>query len=111
MKLSLATPTPEVEIPIPVALLSGIFLDRLHKAARLGYDGIELMVVRPQELSAQEIRTQVSTAGLAIAAVASGAIYMLDKLSLLASEREVGLRSLAGLGRVSGSGMRTTWRT
>jgi sugar phosphate isomerase/epimerase len=97
MKLSLATPTPEIEVPIPVALLSGTFLDRLHKAARLGYDGIELMVLRPQELSAQEIGAQVSRAGLEIAAVASGAIYMLDKLSLLASESEVSRQAVARL--------------
>jgi sugar phosphate isomerase/epimerase len=97
MKLSLATPTPEVEVPIPVALLSGTFPDRLQKAARLGYDGIELMVVRPQELSAQEIRAQVSQAGLEVAAVASGAIYMLDKLSLLASEQEVSRQAAARL--------------
>jgi sugar phosphate isomerase/epimerase len=97
MKLSLATPTPEIEVPIPVALLSGTFLDRLRKAARLGYDGIELMVLRPQELSAQEIRLQVSQAGLEIAAVASGAIYMLDKLSLLTSEQETSRQAVARL--------------
>jgi sugar phosphate isomerase/epimerase len=97
MKLSLATPTPEIEVPIPVALLSGTFPDRLQKAARLGYDGIELMVVRPQELSAQEIKVQVSQASLEVAAIASGAIYMLDKLSLLASEPEVGWQALARL--------------
>jgi sugar phosphate isomerase/epimerase len=97
MKLSLATPTPEVEVPIPVALLSGTFPDRLQKAARLGYDGMELMVVRPQELSAQEIRMQVSKAGLEIAAVASGAIYMLDRLSLLASAQEVSRQAVARL--------------
>ena len=46
MKLALATPTPEVEVPVPVALLSGTFEERLQKAARLGYDGVELLVVR-----------------------------------------------------------------
>jgi sugar phosphate isomerase/epimerase len=97
MKLSLAIPTPEIEVPIPVALLSGTFPHRLQKAAGLGYDGVELMVVRPQELSAQEIKVQASQAGLEIAAIASGAIYMLDKLSLLASEPEVSRQALARL--------------
>lgn len=97
MKLSLATPTPEVEVPIPVALLSGTFSSRLQKAARLGYDGIELMVVRPEKLSAQEIRAQVSKTGLEIAAVASGAIYMADSLSLLASSPEVSQQAAARL--------------
>jgi sugar phosphate isomerase/epimerase len=97
MKLSLATPTPEVEVPIPVALLSGTFSSRLQKAARLGYDGIELMVVRPEKLSAQGIRVQVSKTGLEIAAVASGAIYMADSLSLLASSPEVSQQAAARL--------------
>lgn len=89
MKLALATPTPEVEIPIPVALLSGTFSERLQKAARLGYDGVELMVVRPGQLDARAIHTQISESGLAVVAIASGAIYLLDKLTLLASDVEV----------------------
>ncbi len=89
MKLALATPTPEVEIPIPVALLSGTFSERLQKAARLGYDGVELMVVRPGQLDARAIHTQISESGLAVVAIASGAIYLVDKLTLLASDVEV----------------------
>jgi sugar phosphate isomerase/epimerase len=89
MKLALATPTPEVEIPIPVALLSGTFSERLQKAARLGYDGVELMLVRPGQLDARAIHTQLSESGLAVVAIASGAIYLVDKLTLLASDVEV----------------------
>jgi sugar phosphate isomerase/epimerase len=89
MKLALATPTPEVEIPIPVALLSGTFSERLQKAARLGYDGVELMLVRPGQLDARAIHTQLSESGLAVVAIASGAIYLVDKLTLLASYVEV----------------------
>lgn len=89
MKLALATPTPEVETPIPVALLSGTFSERLQKAARLGYDGVELMVVRPGQLDARAIHTQISESGLAVVAIASGAIYLVDKLTLLASDVEV----------------------
>ncbi|UCC87049.1 MAG: sugar phosphate isomerase/epimerase [Anaerolineales bacterium] len=89
MKLALATPTPEVEIHIPVALLSGTFSERLQKAARLGYDGVELMVVRPGQLDARAIHTQISESGLAVVAIASGAIYLVDKLTLLASDVEV----------------------
>jgi sugar phosphate isomerase/epimerase len=89
MKLALATPTPEVETPVPVALLTGTFADRMQKAAHLGYDGVELMVVRPDELDMHEIRIQVSIVGLEVAAVATGAIYMTDKVTLLASDPEV----------------------
>ena len=93
MKLALATPTPEVTTPIPVALLTGSFGERMQKAARLGYDGVELMVVRPDELRVDQIHTQVSKVGLEVAAIASGAIYMTDKVSLLASDPEVSRRA------------------
>lgn len=89
MKLALATPTPEVITPIPVALLSGAFAERMQKAAHLGYDGVELMVVRPAELNVGEIQAQVSAAGLEVAAIATGAIYLADKLTLLASDPEL----------------------
>ncbi len=93
MKLALATTTPEVKTPIPVALLTGSFGERMQKAARLGYDGVELMVVRPDELRVDDIHTQVSKVGLEVAAIASGAIYMTDKVSLLASDPEVSRRA------------------
>jgi len=89
MKLALATPTPEVKTTVPVALLSGTFGERMQKAARLGYDGVELMVVRPDELPVGRIHDQISKAGLEVAAIATGAIYMTDKVTLLASDPEV----------------------
>jgi sugar phosphate isomerase/epimerase len=97
MKLAPAITTPEVEMVVPVALLSGSFAERLQKAARLGYDGVELMVVRPGELNADEIGTQVSKLGLEVASIASGAIYMVDKLTLLASDAEVSRQAEARL--------------
>ncbi|GAB4540369.1 MAG: 5-keto-L-gluconate epimerase [Anaerolineae bacterium] len=97
MKLSLATPTPEVKTTVPVALLSGTFAERLQKAARLGYDGVELMVVRPHELSASETRAQLSRAGLEVAAIATGAIYMTDRVTLLASDPEVSRQAVSRL--------------
>ena len=97
MKLSLATPTSEVQTPIPVALLSGTFADRLQKAAHLGYDGVELMVVRPDELRANEVHTQLSKVGLKVAAIATGAIYLVDKVTLLASDPEVSSRAVKRL--------------
>jgi sugar phosphate isomerase/epimerase len=93
MKLALATPTPEVMAPVPVALLSGTFSERMKKAARLGYDGVELLVVRPDDLSADEIRAQVSDASLEVAAIGTGAIYLVDKVTLLASDRETSHRA------------------
>jgi sugar phosphate isomerase/epimerase len=97
MKLALATPTPEVMIPIPVALLSGTFAERMQKAAGLGYDGVELLAVRPDELKADEIRAQVSEAGLEVAAIGTGAIYLVDKITLLAPDSEISRRAAARL--------------
>ena len=97
MKLALATQTSEVEVPVPVALLSGTFEERLQKAACLGYDGVELLVVRPDELSAKEISVQVSKVGLEVAAIGTGAVYLVDKLTLLASDPEVSRRATARL--------------
>ena len=97
MKLALAIVTPEVNAAVPVALLSGAFAERLEKAARLGYDGVELMVLRPSELDVNDIRTQLSQWGLGVAAIASGAMYAVDKLTLLASDAEVSRQAVARL--------------
>jgi 5-keto-L-gluconate epimerase len=83
MKLSVVLSTPEVQAPVPVALLSGPFAERLDKAVQLGYQGVELMVLHPADLDAADIAAQVSGCGLEIAAIASGAIAMLDRLTLL----------------------------
>jgi len=97
MKLAFATPTPEVNAPVPVALFSGSFSERLEKAAGLCYDGVELMVARPDEVDAAAIRAQVAGLGLEIAAIASGAVYMVDKLTLLATDADVSRRAAARL--------------
>jgi sugar phosphate isomerase/epimerase len=90
MKLSVVTTTPEVQAYVPVALLRGSFAERLEKAVQLGYAGVELMALRPADLDGADIAAQVSYCGLEIAAVASGAITMLDKLTLLARAPETG---------------------
>lgn len=87
LRLAVVTSTPEVRAAVPVALLVGTFAQRLEKAAGLGYDGVELMVVRPDELDAAGIAAQVSKYRLEIAAVASGAITTIDRLMLLAQDR------------------------
>jgi sugar phosphate isomerase/epimerase len=88
MKLALATHTPEVKVAPPVALLSGSFSERLEKAQRLGYDGVELMTAQPGELNPRELGLQLRACSLQVAAVASGPIFMVDGLTLLASSPE-----------------------
>ncbi len=97
MKLAVVASTPEVQVQIPVALLAGTFAERLQKAAQLGYDGIELMVVRPDELDADDIAAQISKHGLQIAAVASGGISFADKLTLLAIDPDTSRRAVERL--------------
>jgi len=94
VNLSLAIHTPDVRTPPPVALLSGTFVERLGKARRLGYDGVELMVARPAELDSAWLLSQVREAGLKIPAVASGPVFMQDHLTLLADSPET-MRSAA----------------
>ncbi len=97
MKLAVVTSTPEVQTQIPVALLAGTFAERMQKAVHLGYDGVELMIVRPHELDVDEIRTHVSQRGLQVAAVASGGIGFVDKLTLLNADADVSRRAVERL--------------
>lgn len=97
MKLALATETPEVTVRPPVALLSGTFPERLEKAQRFGYDGVELMVARPEELDGRELRAQLRSHSLEAAAVASGPAFMQDRLTLLSSSIETSRQAAARL--------------
>jgi 5-keto-L-gluconate epimerase len=91
LKLSLAIPTPEVQAPIPVALLAGSFAQRLEKAAQLGYDGVELMVLQPEALDVADIRARFSSCGLQPAAIGSGALALVERVTLLAASRAASL--------------------
>jgi sugar phosphate isomerase/epimerase len=97
VKLAVVTSTPEVQLRIPVALLTGTFAERMQKAAQLGYDGVELMIVHPAELNAEEIRAAVLQQGLQVAAVASGGNAFVDKLTLLNADDEVSRRAAVRL--------------
>jgi sugar phosphate isomerase/epimerase len=97
VKLALATPAPEVTAAPPVALLSGVFTERLEKAQRLGVEGLELMVARPAELDGRELHAQLKTHGLEAAAIASGPIFMQDQLTLLASSNAAAEEAAARL--------------
>jgi 5-keto-L-gluconate epimerase len=105
MKLAVSIHTPEVPSVPPVALFCGSFEERLEKAKSLGYDGVELMVARPSELDPSDLRAGLASAGLEAAAISSGPIYLVERMSLLAessevrkqaAERLIGLVDLAG---------------
>ena len=97
MKLALAISTPEIKTTVPVALLSGAFNERLRKAADLGYEGVELMAARPNELDSASLRKELVQYGLEAVAIGSGAIAMLDQLTLLAPEEALRARAIQRL--------------
>ncbi len=97
LKVSLAIATPDVNIDLPVALLKGTFEERLEKAFRLGYNGVELMVARPAHLNAAEISQLIKSRALQVSAVSSGAVYMMDRLTLLAADKSTSSRAGARL--------------
>ena len=97
MKLSLAVTTPEIEVGVPVALLTGSFEERIGKAARLGYDGVELMSARPADVNEADLKKILNNSGLEAAAISTGAVYMTDRLTLLAEDPDVSRRAEARL--------------
>ena len=99
MKLSLAIQTSDVPFQIPVALLCGSLDEKLHKAAALGADGVELMCYAPASLDAELLRARLEDNGLEVAAVASGGLGV-GKITLLhpdAQIRELARSRLADL--------------
>jgi sugar phosphate isomerase/epimerase len=95
MKISIVITTPEVRVQPLLALLSGTFHEKLAKVARLGYDGVELMVVDPAQLDVQAVRAAVDGAGLEVPAIGTGALFLNEKLSLLAPDEKISRRALA----------------
>lgn len=97
LKLSLAIASPEIGVPLPVALLAGTFAERLQRAAALGYDGVELFVARPAELDSAAICRQLSMFGLTVSALGTGALPLLEGLTLLAPDERVRQNAFARL--------------
>ena len=93
MKLATVVTTPEVPAPVPVALLTGTFAERLEKAASLGYDGVELMALDPDQFDVAVVERQIRDSGLEVAAIGTGAQYLVDRLTLIAGDRETEVRA------------------
>jgi 5-keto-L-gluconate epimerase len=89
MKLSVAITTPEVSAPVSVALLAGSWEEKLEKAARFGFDGVELMAVEPRTLDLAAVLQALRAYGLEAAAIASGAIFAATGISLLAKDASI----------------------
>lgn len=88
MKKALLIHGPDIP-SAPLALLSGTFVEKLHKAANLGYDGIELMVRDPLVLDWQDMYAQILQAGLTVPQIVTGELYGADGLCLATADENV----------------------
>ncbi len=88
MKLAATTVTAEVPVPVPVSLFNGAFSAKAARAAALGYQGLELLVLDPDRLSSEQIKQVLFAHNLEIAALGTGAQLFVDKLSLIAGDAE-----------------------
>lgn len=97
MKLATCVQTDEVPVAIPVALLDGSFAEKIDKAARLGFEGLELMTTGPISLDVEAIRVQIEDAGLQVAAISTGALAFALGLTLLSEDPGVPRKALTRL--------------
>jgi sugar phosphate isomerase/epimerase len=73
----------------PLALLSGTFEEKAHKAAKLGYDGIELMVRDPIGLDWPYVKRTLEGAGLQTPQVVTGELFGADGLRLVTPDEDL----------------------
>lgn len=73
----------------PLALLSGTFEEKAEKAARLGYDGIELMVRDPAGLDWPAVKHTLDSAGLGVPQVVTGELFGADGLCLVTADQDL----------------------
>jgi sugar phosphate isomerase/epimerase len=76
-------------VPVPVALLSGTFSERLDKAVALGCDGLEFMVLDPDQLDVSELAREIRARELEVTAIGTGIQLFIDGLTLLAEDATI----------------------
>ncbi|MGE4284738.1 MAG: sugar phosphate isomerase/epimerase family protein [Clostridia bacterium] len=87
MKLAYSVPTPDSNVPL--LAFCGDFKEDVKIIKELGYDGIELLVRNPRELSIVEITKVIERHNLQVAAVGTSPMQAQDKLTLLNSDSKV----------------------
>jgi sugar phosphate isomerase/epimerase len=93
MKTGLVICGPDVAYG-PLALLSGSFEEKAAKAARLGYDGIELMVRDPARLDWPAVKAALDAYSLGIGQIVTGELFGADGLALVTPDQALHLRAL-----------------
>jgi 5-keto-L-gluconate epimerase len=73
----------------PLALLSGTFEEKIAKAARLGYRGIEFMVRDPAGLDWPGIKSTIQNANLEVPQVVTGELFGADGLCLVTADDDL----------------------
>jgi len=81
----------------PLALLSGTFEEKAAKAARLGYDGVELMVRDPAGLDWPAVKATLDANGLGVGQIVTGELFGADGLGLITSDDDLHRRTVARL--------------
>ena len=81
----------------PLALISGTFEEKAHKAALLGFDGIELMVRDPAGLDWPHVQATLQAAGLEVPQIVTGELYGADGLCLVTADNDLYRRAEARL--------------
>ena len=77
----------------PLALLSGTFEEKLDKAARLGYDGIELMVRDPAGLDWEAVKNLLQENNLEVPQIVTGELFGADGLCLVTTDEALSQRT------------------
>ena len=73
-------------------LFAGDFAAAVKAAGELGFDGIEINMKGPEELSAATLKDSLSRYGLALTAVSSGRIYLDEKATLSEPDESARIR-------------------
>ena len=75
MKLCYQVATPDVAISPAVTAFQGKLEDSFRTLSQMGYDGVELMTLAPDELDWDQVKGLAETYGLAIPLVCTGEIF------------------------------------
>ena len=93
MKTGLVICGPDVAYG-PLALLSGTFEEKVAKAAKLGYDGIELMVRDPASLDWSSVKATLAAHDLGLGQIVTGELYGADGLALVTPDEGLHRRAV-----------------
>lgn len=87
MKLALMIGTPDTVADSGyVTIPTGAFADSLALAATLGFDGVEVLIGKPNAAEIDALGTALANTGLAVAAINSGRLYFDYGLALLSQD-------------------------